>query len=154
MQAKDRVGRRLRRLGIALIALSAAACSGDVVTRGNLPDAELIAEVEPGRDTREDVVDKLGSPSSISTFMDRRWYYIGHKTRYFAFFEPEVVERSVFVIAFDDTGMVQNASLYTLEDGVIVDPISRTTPTEGNELTILQQFFGNLGRFPGVGEQN
>ena len=152
MQAKQVIG-RLRPLGIALMSLAAAACSGDLVTRGNLPDAELIAEVEPGRDSREDVVDKLGSPSSISTFLDRRWYYIGHKTRYVAFFKPEVVERSVFVVAFDDTGLVDNASLYTLEDGVIIDPVSRTTPTEGNELTILQQFFGNIGRFPIEGQE-
>ena len=139
--------RAWRPLGIGLLALAAAACSGDVITRGNLPDAELIAEVEPGIDSREDVADKLGSPSSISTFLDRRWYYIGHKTKYLAFFKPEVVERSVFVVAFDDTGLVENASLYTLEDGTIIDPVSRTTPTEGNELTILQQFFGNFGRF-------
>ena len=153
MQANAIIG-LTRPLAIAVLTLALVSCSGDVVTRGNLPDAELIAEVEPGRDTREDVVDKLGSPSSISTFMDRQWYYIGHKTKYLAFFRPEVVERSVFVVAFDGTGLVQNATLYTLEDGTIIDPVSRTTPTEGNELTILQQFFGNLGRFPGAGEDD
>ena len=134
--------------GLLALALGLTACSGQVATRGNLPDAELIAEVEPGRDSREDVVDKLGSPSTVSTFLDRRWYYIGHKTRNFAFFKPEIIERSVFVVAFDGTGLVEQTALYTLEDGKIIDPISRTTPTEGNELTILQQFFGNFGRFP------
>lgn len=141
-----------RRAGMLVLALAAtiglAACGGTVETRGNLPDAELIAEVEPGRDSREDVVDKLGSPSTVSTFLDRRWYYIGHKTRNVAFFKPEVVERSIFVVSFDGTGLVDDTALYTLEDGQIVDPVSRTTPTEGNELTILQQFFGNFGRFP------
>ena len=132
----------------ALLALGLGACGGTLETRGNLPDAELIAEVEPGLDSRDDVIDKLGSPSTVSTFLDRRWYYIGHKMRNFAFFKPEVVERSIFVVSFDGTGLVDDTSLYTLEDGRIIDPVSRTTPTEGNELTILQQFFGNFGRFP------
>lgn len=145
--------RDIRKLTLGWTAVLAAglvlsACSGTVATRGNLPDAELIAEVEPGLDSRDDVVGKLGSPSTVSTFLDRRWYYIGHKTRNFAFFEPEIIERSVFVVSFDGTGLVDDTSLYTLEDGRIIDPVSRTTPTEGNELTILQQFFGNFGRFP------
>ena len=146
---KGGTGATLGRVLLAA-ALSAglAACGGEVVTRGNMPDAELIAEIEPGLDTREDVVDKLGSPSAISTFQDRKWYYVGQRTKNLAFFKPEVVERSVFVVAFDGTGLVDDTLLYTLEDGKIVNPVTRTTPTEGKELTILQQFFGNFGRFP------
>ena len=138
---------------VALAAFGLAACTGEVVTRGNMPDPDLIAEIEPGADNREDVADRLGSPSAISTFMDDKWYYIGHKVEYLAFFEPEVLERSVLVVSFDNIGTVDDTILYTLEDGQIIDPVSRKTPTEGRELTILQQFFGNLGRFP-IGQQN
>lgn len=144
----NRTGALCRGLAAASLMGLLAACGGEIVTRGNMPDAELIAEIEPGRDTREDVVDKLGSPSTISTFRDRRWYYVGQRSRDFAFFKPEIVERSVFVVAFDGTGLVDETLLYTLEDGQIIDPVSRKTPTEGKELTFLQQFFGNFGRFP------
>lgn len=132
--------------GVACLLL--AACGGDVTVRGNMPDPELIAEISPGADTRDDVVDKLGSPSTVSTFMDRRWYYIGHKQEQFAFLEPTILERSVLVVSFDNAGTVDDTLMYTLEDGEIVSPVGRTTPTEGKELTILQQLFGNLGRFP------
>ena len=43
-----------------------------------------------------------------------------------------------------------------VEEGALVaegDPLLRLANPD-LELTILQQFFGNLGRFPGVGEQN
>ena len=130
------------------LCLVLAACGGDVTVRGNMPDPELIADILPGSDTRDDVVDKLGSPSAVSTFMDRRWYYIGQKQEQFAFLDPTILERSVLVVSFDNAGTVDDTVMYTLEDGEIVSPVGRTTPTEGKELTILQQLFGNLGRFP------
>ncbi len=143
--AFDAMGRGLL---AGCLGLGLAACSGDVSVRGNMPDAEVIAEIEPGFDTREDVVDKLGSPSTVSTFQDRKWYYVGQKSKQLAFFKPEIIERSVLVVSFDGTGIVNDTVLYTLEDGRVVTPVGYTTPTEGKELTILQQFFGNFGRFP------
>ena len=133
---------------VGSLVLGLAACAGDVAVRGNMPDAEVIAEIEPGLDTREDVVDKLGSPSTVSTFQDRKWYYVGQKSKQLAFFRPEIIERSVLVVSFDGTGLVDDTVLYTLEDGRVITPVGYVTPTEGKELTILQQFFGNFGRFP------
>jgi len=89
----------------------------------------------------------LGSPSAISTFQDKKWYYIGEKTEQFAFWEPEVLDRSVLLISFDDQGIVDQTRLFTLGDARDIDPVDRKTPTEGKDLTLLQQLFGNLGRF-------
>lgn len=150
---RTRPARRLALLGAALSMLALAGCGGELAVRGNLPDPELIAEIQPGADNRDDVVDKLGSPSTVSTFLDRKWYYIGQKQEQFAFLKPTVLERSVLVVSFDERGTVDQTAMYTLADGQIIDPVSRTTPTEGRDLTFLQQFFGNLGRFP-VGTEN
>jgi outer membrane protein assembly factor BamE (lipoprotein component of BamABCDE complex) len=144
-----------RRAGLfaaTLPALGLMACTGELAIRGNMPDPELVAEIQPGADNRDDVVDKLGSPSTVSTFLDRKWYYIGEKQEQFAFLKPTVLERSVLVVSFDEGGMVNQTALFTLDDGKIIDPVSRKTPTEGRELTILQQLFGNLGRFP-IGDE-
>lgn len=131
-----------------VLALGLSGCSEELIVRGNMPDPEVAATIEPGATTREEVAAMLGSPSTISSFQDRTWYYIGQKQEQIAFFEPEVLERSILVVNFDDAGTVQETKLYTLEDGRIIDPVSRVTPTEGRELTILQQLFGNLGKFP------
>ncbi|MEO0717659.1 MAG: hypothetical protein AAFZ06_02150 [Pseudomonadota bacterium] len=69
------------------------------------------------------------------------------KTEALAFFEPEVVDQQVVTVSFDSTGVVENVNRYGLEDGQVVDLVTRTTPTSGRKLTILQQIFGNLGRF-------
>ncbi|MEO1613736.1 MAG: outer membrane protein assembly factor BamE, partial [Pseudomonadota bacterium] len=45
-----------------------------------------------------------------------------------------------------DAGRVTNVARYGIEDGQVIDLITRTTPTYGREITILQQLFGNIGR--------
>ena len=124
-------------------------CTKAVQVRGNMPDPELVGEIEPGRHSRRDVAQMIGSPSTVSSFQDRKWYYIGQKTSQYAFYKPEVLERSVFVVTFDEQGRVDETLLYTLEDGQEIKPVSRITETEGEEVTILQELLGNLGRFSG-----
>ena len=128
-------------------AFALAACGSAVQVRGNIPEPEDVAEIEPGVHSRQDVVNLLGSPSTISTFQDRKWYYIGQKTQEMAFSKPSVVDRQVLVVVFDEAGYVDQTTSYTLADARSVSPVERTTPTEGKNLTLLQQFFGNLGRF-------
>ncbi len=130
-----------------VLALALGACAQSVQVRGNLPDAEAISKISPGVHSRIDIESLLGSPSAVSTFEDSKWYYIGQKTTQFAFFEREVLERKVLVVSFDKAGLVAETTAYGLEDGKIIDPVGRVTPTEGRELSVLQQLFGNIGRF-------
>jgi outer membrane protein assembly factor BamE (lipoprotein component of BamABCDE complex) len=153
LRASQRLRHIQRSLPAALVAaglaLALGACEQTVQVRGNMPLEEDLAQINPGVHSRNDVARLLGSPSAISTFQDSKWYYIGQKTSDFAFFAPEVLERKVVVVSFDNTGNVAQTETLTLADSQDIDPIDRKTPTEGKELTFLQQIFGNLGRFSG-----
>lgn len=146
-----RPGQRLRALGVGLLlgcaAVTLGGCGNGVQVRGNTPEPEDVAAIQPGLQSRQDVIDLLGSPSTVSTFEDRKWYYIGQKTQQIAFMKPEVLDRSVLVITFDETGLVENTQTFTLADAQEIEPVDRQTPTEGRDLTLLQQLFGNIGRF-------
>ncbi len=123
------------------------ACQPRVDIHGFMPNPDLVAQVQPGELTRAGVAEVLGSPSTIATFDADTWYYITQKTRSFAFLKPEIIDQEVLVIKFDDDQVVSAVEHYTIEDGLIIDPVSRKTPTVGKELTFLQQLFGNVGRF-------
>lgn len=132
-----------------IFGLFLGACEQSVQVRGNLPDPDLVSKINPGVHSRIDIANLLGSPSTISSFQDSKWYYIGQKTTQFAFFEPEVLERAVIEVSFDDQGVVSETKTYSLADGQDIDPVDRVTPTEGKKITFLQQLIGNLGRFAG-----
>ncbi len=136
-------------MGLGLLGLGA--CSSGLNTHGNLPDKEVVEGIQPGIHSQQDVLGMLGSPSAVSTFEDNRWYYIGSRSETVAFFEPDVLERNVLVVSFTEDGRVDEKKVYTLNDGRDVDPVARVTPTEGTKMTVLQQLFGNIGRFKGAG---
>ena len=142
---------RLRGLGVCLVLACAtiglSACWNTVQLRGNTPDPADVAEIKPGVQSRQDIIDLLGSPSTVSTFEDNKWYYIGQKTQQVAFMKPEVLDRQVLVITFDKSGIVEGTKTYNLADGQDVEPVARETPTEGRDLTLLQQLFGDVGKF-------
>jgi len=146
-----RTGNRLRGLGFCLLAACAtvglSACGNNVQLRGNTPDPEDIAVIQPGVQSRQDVIDLLGSPSTVSTFQDRKWYYIGQKTEEIAFMKPSVIDRQVLVVTFDEGGLVEGTQIYGMDDAQDIEPVDRETPTEGRDLTLLQQLFGNIGQF-------
>lgn len=144
-----------RRIAVhATIIAAALAVSGVVAgctpmshTHGYTPRAAELEGIRAGADTRDTVQRKLGRPSTIGAFDDADWYYISMRTETFAFYAPEIVEQNVVTVSFDESGVVSDVSRYGLEEGRVVDLVTRTTPTSGRKLTILQQIFANLGRF-------
>ena len=142
------------RIGAALAVLgAAAACSPRIDTRGNLPDPDVLADVEIGHTNRDQVSQLLGSPSSVAAFDGESWYYISERTETSGFFAPEVKQRKVLIIRFDDKGLVKSVNSLGLKDGREIAQVERVTPTAGNEITFLQQLLGNIGRFEGSKDQ-
>jgi len=134
-------------VAIVLAGLALTACQSRIDSRGYVPTGDDLERVKAGLQGREEVQEILGSPSSISTFADDRWYYISKKTSTTAFFTPKVLEQGVVVVEFDDAGLVKDIRRYALEDGLIIDPVTRKTPAPGRELSFLEQLLGNLGKF-------
>jgi outer membrane protein assembly factor BamE (lipoprotein component of BamABCDE complex) len=141
-------------VAIGGVVLALAACSPRVDQRGQLLDPDAVLAIAPGVQSKEQVAQLLGTPSTVATFDDKTWYYISKRTETTAFFAPNVTDQQVLVVKFDDADVVQQVKLYGMDDGFEIEPVDRTTPTYGQRLTILQQLFGNIGRFtkPGQGE--
>lgn len=133
-------------LALAL-GLGTAACSPIVHTRGHMVDPERLAQVQAGKSTADDVLQILGTPTSVGTFDTRSWYYIGQVTERTAFFEPEVVERRVVAIRFESNGVVKDIRDIDKAQGQELEVVDRATPTAGHEMGLLEQLLGNVGKF-------
>ena len=130
-------------LGLAVL----GACAPIIQQEGNVPDPDQVVQINPGVDDKNRVTQLLGSPSTVSAFQDRTWYYISRRTAQTAFLDPKVVEQEVLAISFNDNNIVDDMRIYGLENGRMIDMNTKVTPTFGNDLTLVQQLLGNLGRF-------
>jgi outer membrane protein assembly factor BamE (lipoprotein component of BamABCDE complex) len=144
----------MRRLLVLLATVSGAvavvSCAAAVDQRGNLPNPDKLAEIHAGSTTKDEVAKILGTPSSVSVFNnDKSWYYISRRISQTAFFDPNVLDQQVYIVEFDDQGVVRAVDHKLLEDGKEITPVARATPAPGRELSFLEQLIGNLGKFNG-----
>ena len=133
----------------ALLSSTAVACSPTVRQHGYAPDQALLSDLAVGQDTRASVAQKIGRPVTAGTFDDDGWYYVASTLSHYMYHEPEVIDRRIVAVRFDDNDVVEGIDTYGVEDGRIIDLATQTTPTHGRELTILQQVLGNIGRITG-----
>jgi outer membrane protein assembly factor BamE (lipoprotein component of BamABCDE complex) len=141
-------------LSIAVLGLAVTACEPIKTNQGYRLDPEQLAQLEPGVTNKDGVQAIMGSPSSIATFQTEgdAWYYISSKTEHLAFFAKEVTERDIVIVKFDINDTVAEIKDLKKEDGQEIEIVSRETPTGGRKLGLLEQLFGNLGRFNTAGE--
>lgn len=134
-------------LGIALVALGVSGCSPLVTNQGHRLDPDALAAIQPGVTSREQVYRQLGSPSAIGTFDRERWHYISQRIEQMSFYQREVTNQDVVTIEFDESGIVSDVRTRDVTAALAVEPSPDATRTLGNELTLLQQLLGNIGRF-------
>lgn len=145
MADRSRFPRSLPALAAAAALTALSACEPVISTHGYAPPEERLAEIQPGVDGMETVQRKVGRPSTSGVIRQDTWYYVGATFETMGWSAPEEVERRVVAISFGADGLVRSVDQYGLEEGRIINLVTRTTPTYGREMTVLQQIFGNIG---------
>lgn len=140
---------RNRCCGVALAFAIAAAmtlsgCGGETFQRGYvLPEGAL--EQIPLGASQEQVLLVLGTPSTVATVSGEAFYYISQKAqREISFMRTKVTDQRVIAVYFDRDRKVQRLAEYGMKDGKIFDFVSRTTPTSGNDLSLVSTIIHNL----------
>ena len=120
------------------------ACSDST---GYVVDENAISQVKQGMNA-EQVLQTLGTPSTVSTVGNKNWYYISQRSnRTFQFLGEQVVDQRVTAVYFNNNLRVERVALYGLQDGRVFDFISRTTPSGGQESSFLTQIFRGSNNF-------
>ncbi|WP_236016431.1 outer membrane protein assembly factor BamE [Salipiger abyssi] len=136
-------GRRVMAAMLAVLALTA--CTAQYRSHGYAPSEDELQQIVPGVDTRGTVEDVIGVPTTSGVLNEGGFYYIESEMRQFAWKAPEVVDRQVLAITFDEAGVVDNIARYGLEDGNVVPLSRRVTRTTDGELSFIRKLFGNIG---------
>lgn len=126
--------------------LALSACTPTTATRGNIVEDFRMAEITPGVSSRTNVLKSLGSPTTKAPFDDNVWYYIGQKTEKKGIFDPKVVDEKIVVVAFNEDGIVDVMEEIDAER-MNIPRVRRKTETGGNDVTVLEQLLGNVGKF-------
>ncbi len=132
----------------AALVLCLSACSSDlfITHNGNMPSNERISQLKLG-DTKEQVVQTLGAPSSVVSFDKNTWIYMSSEIKRIAFMEPEEVNRDILTIEFNNDGKVTNIQRLTKADGKNITVNSDTTQSYGQEPGFFKKYFGGVGGY-------
>jgi outer membrane protein assembly factor BamE (lipoprotein component of BamABCDE complex) len=134
-------GRRVALLAAVVLSLGLAACEGEVINRGWQVDDRALEQIKPGV-SAESVLLVMGTPSTVSTVGGKTYYYVSQRlTRRFQFMGESLQDQRVIAVYLDARNKVARVANFGIQDGQIIDFVSRTTPTSGDEITILRQLF-------------
>ena len=95
--------------------------------------------------SQEQVLIVLGTPSTVATVSGEAFYYISQRAeRAVSFLQTKITDQRVIAIYFDRDRRVQRVASYGIKDGKVFDFISRTTPTAGSDMTIVQSILDSV----------
>lgn len=136
----------LRSVAMAAVSvgvLALGACAEDQ-TKGYVMAPNALQQVPVGS-SQEQVLVVLGTPSTTATLKGEVYYYISQKThRPVAFMNPKVTDQTVVAVYFNQNRKVERVANYGMQDGRVIDFISNTTPTAGQERTFIEHMFRGL----------
>jgi outer membrane protein assembly factor BamE (lipoprotein component of BamABCDE complex) len=128
-------------MALFALGLLLGGCFDETFQRGYvLPDGAL--QQIPLGASQEQVLIVLGTPSTVATISGEAFYYISQRAeRPISFLQTRVTDQRVIAVYFDKNRKVQRLAEYGLKDGKVFDFISRTTPTAGSDLNMLNGIF-------------
>jgi len=139
----------MRTLGLltaGMMTLALSACAPSFRNYGYTPPEEDLQELVVGIDTRASVEDVVGPPTAAGVRAGGDYFYVRSTVKTVGPRRPEVVDRQVLAISFDDNGVLSNIESFGLEDGRVVTLSRRVTDSSVTNRNFLRQLLGNIGR--------
>ncbi|WP_052700893.1 outer membrane protein assembly factor BamE [Loktanella sp. S4079] len=138
--------RLMRAAGFTVMLAGGTACTKIDKFHGYAPSNEELSEVVIGQTTKADVVNRFGPPVSEGALTTNAVYYAYSQFVHYGAFAPEEVDRQVVAIRFDANDRATNVARYTLQDGKVVALDRRVTDDGINDVSVIGQLLGALGR--------
>jgi len=124
-------------------------CLNQVETRGyvfELSDYKLIRE---GISNRDFVLEAMGNPTLTldHNTNEELWIYFSEDIHKFLFFKPNILNRKIMILAFDNNGTVKKITNHDLKDQNNIKFSNDYTKVEYSEKRgIISELFNNIGQ--------
>lgn len=115
---------------------------------GKVASTTQIDLIQPGKTSKADVFELLGSPSSKGSFGRNIWYYVGEYKTQTAFMNSKTQNRHVVAVHFNDKDIVSSVDRKSLSDGKEVKSVKGATPSYGTKKGIAEELFGHVQLSP------
>ncbi len=123
-------------------------CGDTVIRQGHLFHEEDVAQIHPGMG-KDQVVLALGTPDTQSTSGGGAYYYISQTaSQPMPFMKPEVTDRRIVAIYFNNKDRVEQVANYGLKDGKVFDFVKRETPGYSKDRSLVNELFRDIGMGP------
>jgi outer membrane protein assembly factor BamE (lipoprotein component of BamABCDE complex) len=77
---------------------------------------------------------------------DSGYYYVRSRVKHFTWQKPEVIDRQVVAVSFNNGGIVENIGRYTLQDGAVI-PLARRITRNGQDVSFIKSILSKVGGF-------
>lgn len=124
--------------------LTLTSCAGTSQIHGSLIKPADVDKLRIGVHSKQQVMRLLGSPSTVSTLNQEKWYYITDITVTEPLKKPYLKERQVFVVSFNEEGKLDKIYEKDETASKTFAPLDKTTVTQGQKLGVVEQIYQNL----------
>lgn len=129
---------------ISCLALSA--CAPTITNHGYNSEKIQVSMFKVGQTNQDQVMQELGSPSTISAFKEPIWYYVSKTTSTKSFFKPDVTDQQTLALTFTESGILKEMKIISKDESKDVKIVEDRTEPKGYDTGLLREVFGNFGR--------
>ena len=116
-------------------------------THGSLNLEKKLKKLEINASNKNDIVDLLGPPSTVSQFDNDKWYYIERKvtnTSVFTLGREKVLKNNVLILELDKNGILANKEFLKFDDMKDIKFSKNTTDSNIINKNFLYNFFNSV----------
>ena len=125
-----------------LLASVLFSCTTNIKNHGYIPSKSDLENLVIGKDTKQSVSKKIGLPATAG--LEGAYYYVRSTFNAPGFRSPQLVDRKVIVLSFDQRSKLKNIETFNVDNGKFVRLDYRVTETGLDNKNILQQIIGSI----------
>ena len=117
-------------------------CTTNIKNHGYIPSKSDLENLVIGKDTKQSVSKKIGLPATAG--LEGAYYYVRSTFNAPGFRSPQLVDRKVIVLSFDQRSKLKNIETFNVDNGNFIRIDYRVTETGLDNKNMLQQIIGSI----------